>query len=312
MLRVTISSPTYMGVRLTYKTGATALLWGMRAMPDCTDLPDDPTALARIALNRSESEDAAWRKLIPIINRIARDAARAYGCPEIEEEAVIYIWQKLQEGKFEPEKGPFDSWSYVVLHHRAADLRRQFTRRLVDPRDQNDSLSIEEIPDDRANDTGASDVFAEQLDRLRRELDRLSDLLPCEANGGAYFAVLVLQLRLAMARRASQAGFSDPICHSDFIAECLPWHREEGDLRFRSGCPALSEVWEGIRGLLDQPPHWITGIRLCEELRRLFGESGYVPPEVWAQWVRRAKRAARQHLADGTWAELFAPFFPDR
>src|SRR2546425_256780 len=165
MLRVTTPAPAYIGVRLTYKTGATALLWGMRAMPDCADLPDDPTALARIALNGSESEDlrnAAWRKLIPIINRIAIDAARVYHCQEIEQEAVGYIWQKLQEGKFEPEKGPFDSWSYVVLHHRAADFRRQFTRRLVDPRDQNDTLNIEEIPDERANDIGASGAFAEQ------------------------------------------------------------------------------------------------------------------------------------------------------
>ena len=247
MLRVTTPSPAYIGVRLTYKTGATALLWGMSAMPDCTDLPDDPTALARIAVNGSESQDlrnAAWQKLIPIINRIAIDAARAYHCQEIEQEAVGYIWQKLQEGKFEPEKGRFDAWASVVLHHLAADLRKQFSRRLLHSAQQIDSL-IEEIPDGRATGTGAAgDAFAQQLDRLRRELDRLSHLLPCETNGVAYFAVFLLQLRLAMARRASQAGFSDPICHSDFIAECLPWHREEGELRFRLGCPALSEVWK--------------------------------------------------------------------
>ena len=239
MLRVTTPSPAYIGVRLTYKTGATALLWGMSAMPDCTDLPDDPTALARIAVNGSESQDlrnAAWQKLIPIINRIAIDAARAYHCQEIEQEAVGYIWQKLQEGKFEPEKGRFDAWASVVLHHLAADLRKQFSRRLLHSAQQIDSL-IEEIPDGRATGTGAAgDAFAQQLDRLRREFDRLSHLLPCETNGVAYFAVFLLQLRLAMARRASQAGFSDPICHSDFIAECLPWHREEGELRFRLGC----------------------------------------------------------------------------
>src|SRR5437867_636447 len=140
MLRVTTPSPAYIGVRLTYKTGATALLWGMHAMPDCTDLPDDPTALARIALNGRESEDAAWRKLIPIINRIAMDAARAYHCQEIEQEAAGYIWQKLQEGKFEPEKGLFDSWASVVLHHLAADLRKQFSRRLLHSAQQIDSL----------------------------------------------------------------------------------------------------------------------------------------------------------------------------
>ena len=314
MLRVTTPSPAYIGVRLTYKTGATALLWGMSAMPDCTDLPDDPTALARIAVNGSESQDlrnAAWQKLIPIINRIAIDAARAYHCQEIEQEAVGYIWQKLQEGKFEPEKGRFDAWASVVLHHLAADLRKQFSRRLLHSAQQIDSL-IEEIPDGRATGTGAAgDAFAQQLDRLRREFDRLSHLLPCETNGVAYFAVFLLQLRLAMARRASQAGFSDPICHSDFIAECLPWHREEAELRLRLGWPALSEVWEAICPLLDQPPHWITGIRLCDELINVFGESLRVAPDVWAQWVRRAKRAARQHL-DRTWAELFAPFFPDR
>ena len=171
-------------------------------------------------------------------------AARAYHCQEVEGEAVSHIWQKLQQGKFESEKGRFDSWASVVLHHLAADLRKQFSRRLVHSAQQIDSL-IEEIPDGRATGTGAAgDAFAQQLDRLRRELDRLSDLLPCETNGVAYFAVFLLQLRLAMARRASQAGFSDPACHSDFIAECLPWHREEGELRFRLGCPALSEVWK--------------------------------------------------------------------
>jgi len=146
----------------------------MSAMPDCTDLPDDPTALARIAVNGSESQDlrnAAWQKLIPIINRIAIDAARAYHCQEIEQEAVGYIWQKLQEGKFEPEKGRFDAWASVVLHHLAADLRKQFSRRLLHSAQQIDSL-IEEIPDGRATGTGAAgDAFAQQLDRLPSGLD---------------------------------------------------------------------------------------------------------------------------------------------
>ena len=174
MLRVTTPSPAYIGVRLTYKTGATALLWGMSAMPDCTDLPDDPTALARIAVNGSESQDlrnAACQKLIPIINRIAIYAARAYHCQEVEGEAVSHIWQKLQQGKFESEKGRFDSWASVVLHHLAADLRKQFSRRLLHSAQQIDSL-IEEIPDGRATGTGAAgDAFAQQLDRLPSGLD---------------------------------------------------------------------------------------------------------------------------------------------
>jgi hypothetical protein len=43
-----------------------------------------------IAMSEDESEDdrnEAWRRLIPIIQRLAKGAARASGCTEIEEEA---------------------------------------------------------------------------------------------------------------------------------------------------------------------------------------------------------------------------------
>src|SRR5213593_1806899 len=106
MLQVTTLSPSHVGVRLAHNNAATVLSWRMRAMPDWTDLPNDSTALARIAITSESGDlrDAAWLRLIPIINRIASEASRAYHCEEIEEEAVGYVWEKLQEGKFEPER----------------------------------------------------------------------------------------------------------------------------------------------------------------------------------------------------------------
>ncbi|MBI2806674.1 MAG: hypothetical protein HYX68_16970 [Planctomycetes bacterium] len=279
-----------------------------------TSLPDDPTELALVTCDDTKPEEqrsAAWQKLAVMIQAWAN---HKYGAnSELCSEAVGWMWEKRKRFR----GGCYQAWCQVVLDRRRADLDR--TRRRVIGVSLSEHVKL--ISERPSTAQGGEDQdlltafrFEADLKRLRKEIERLERCFPSpRGNGVHYYAILLVQLRLALARRlrgfaGDESNFGDH-GFSDFLVAHLPWTNDE--LTFRAGWPLLREIWIALQDCLSQPPHWCNGQRFCGLINELLAGKTQLTPDVWRHWCKRAKEMARKEVTASDWDELFAPFLQD-
>jgi hypothetical protein len=284
------------------------------------EFTEDPTELARIVIDPARlasQRENAWNRLVPVIRRVAEE--KAGFCREAVENAVGCIWEMLDpgasggQGKYDPTRGNFVNWCAVVIYRHALDLQRQEKRRpavLLPAECEEKGAGGRRDP--AVEREAHVETLLERKERLRGALDRIGPSFGSTAHGTDYFAVLLLKLRLAMAKQVVPADVLEAVGghFADFLAWCLPWIGAEPGRCFRAGWPTLAAIWTDIGKRLEQPPHALDGAALCERLSCLLGV--VITPDVWNHWVKSAKNKAQSCLAAEEWQSLFAPFFPDR
>ena len=152
-----------------------------------------------------------------------------------------------------------------------------------------------------------------QCRELRSVLDRIAWPAPRSVH---YFAVLLLQLRLAAARHLTP----QPTCREaswrselpEYVEWLLPWRRDEHQARLKHDWPTLEIVWAAICETICDPAVRIDSEVICGNIARLLPSAAQLTPEVWNQWVHRAKDQARAHVQDeAVWSRCFSRLLPD-
>jgi hypothetical protein len=277
-------------------------------------VPDEPTALALVVQDDKQTEahrHAALESLDRlVIQRISSNLAPE--SDEFHQEALAFIWNRLAiNRKFDPDRGRFEAWCTTILHRFHIDLER---RRIRSRRRQVNDFDVEDLPDPCE---GSADHVEDLLDRMNRLLDSLDCIsagFDATCREVDYFAVLLLQLRLAMARRIRlEPDDADllPEKVSELITWAMPWRLGEGDRSFKPGWPVLQAVWEVVGEALNQPPFSLGAPELCDLLTQLIGRTSVVTADLWNHWVKRAKEQTRVRVDQRTWEDCFADFLPD-
>lgn len=276
-----------------------------------------------------------------IARKIHRRSARHIHYDDFEADAISHIGDNIS--KFHPNSGKFRNWCAVVLKNlartterqeiRFALLRRHFKKSRSEPTSRNrksvldiDAGSIannQNSKDTRPDtkDAGLSVMDApsglkhEHIDLLKTSLKDLRDALSTISwgtlRGVNYPAVVLLQLRLAMAKLV--AGTIEHVARSAVLELFLPWLDDEKDMSFRTGWPTLELIWEGLCPRLDEPPNYVDVGALCAIVNDLPPPTMRLNEALWNQWVKRAKEKLKQQL-EGTnrWTPLLTALFPDR
>ncbi len=281
------------------------------------ELPRDATSLACLAADNEcprELRDRAWEHLFPVIERIGRQVASRFRGSlhdELAAESAAVVWLRIQ--RFQPKAGSFEDWCRTVLHHYAIDVYRRRARNPVQPAagGEGPNLALEMAASD---DT--QDVSEEVMTRCRELRAVLDQIAWPPSRVVHYFAVLLLQLRLAAARQLTREELSrDASWRADLsqlVQWLLPWHPGERQAVFKRGWPPLETVWRGISTALGDPAVKIEADLICQTITPLLPPAAQLTPDVWNQWVRRAKDQARSQVQDeAVWAGCFGRLLPD-
>ncbi|MCX7700217.1 MAG: hypothetical protein N2039_05020 [Gemmataceae bacterium] len=289
----------------------------------------------------------AFEQLRPFINEIIRKLR--YRCArrlrdDFEVNALAHIWGKVT--KFTPHAGTFQKWCAVVLRHLALTMQRGEARHrclisnfansklksrpphrkpLDDPdarpplvegmdsdEDQDDDIAD---PSSSKTDVPTLGVKQEHLDSLKTSMEDLRDALSSISWGALrgvnYHAVVLLQLRLAMAKLVT--GTIEHVLRSEVLEAFLPWVDNEKHMSFRNGWPTLEAIWDGLCPRLDEPPNYVDVGVLCNVVNDLPPPTIRLNEALWNQWVKRAKERLKLELqAMNHWTPLLASLFPDR
>ncbi|NLX99920.1 MAG: sigma-70 family RNA polymerase sigma factor [Rhodopirellula sp.] len=283
-----------------------------------SDLPTDASALACLVGDSSQTEEKrsyALEMLVPTIEAVAGQVAT--GCrrrfrEDLVAESRTIIWLRVHQ--FNPSAGRFDDWCRTVLHNYAVDLWRKSNSGLVRPAAGGDESGAAMDLAVTVDTDQESEEAMERCRELRAALDRIAW---APSRGVYYFSVLLLQLRLAMARRLTQDQLNaDAVWRSElpqFVEWLLPWRPDEDRACFKRNWPPLGQVWSAVREVICEPPSRIEAPVLCEVVGRWLPASSQLTPDVWNHWVHRAKREARDRVRDEVvWARCFSRLLPDR
>lgn len=246
----------------------------------------------------------AWRELTRFITVRAGLVGRQFSpsvARTLEDDAVSFVYQRLPA--FQSERGAFDSWVQVLLTNLGRDLRRKHRLDIADSRNDNTK------PDDAENSDARADYSA-RIAELRQALNRLGSVAEVAPNGNDYFAILLLELRLRMARRIAasvRAGMEMSASASSVIETfALPWLPSESARRCRLAWETLETVWEAIRGALDRPPYWLGGHSMMELLAARFPNHQPVSEQQWGQWLHKTKTWLQKRATEADAATIFA------
>lgn len=130
------------------------------SLNDSTDLPDDPSFLARIVTNETLStvqREQARQALEPLIRRTARRVAARAGQAgqDLIDESVSHVLHPRRITQWAEDRKPFESWCFYVLRHHLIDLVRQRNRQR-----ENMTSTLKEPADPR----GAHGVSAVEIE----------------------------------------------------------------------------------------------------------------------------------------------------
>ena len=281
------------------------------------ELPSDGTALACLAADIGQIQEVrerAWERLSPVIEGIACQVAsrfRGGRYDELAAESAAIIWMRIQ--RFQPERGSFEDWCWTVLYHHAIDVWRSQKRCPVPPAagGEGPNLALEAAASDDTRD--ASEEAMTRCRELRAVLDRIA--WP-RSRGVHYFAVLLLQLRLAAARQLTQGELSRDASWraelSQHVQWLLPWQPGEQQAGLKRDWPPLETVWKAISSAIGNPAVKIEADLICRTIQPLLPPAAQLTPDVWNQWVRRAKDQARSQVHDeSVWTRCFSRLLPD-
>lgn len=113
----------------------------------------------------------AWARLLEDIDGPLRGYVRRQGGVDVDD-LVSETWLHVARGihKFSGDQAAFRSWVFLIAHHRIVDERRWFSRKRVEPVDDEDLDGT--APPARSAESEAMDHIADE--ELQRALDRLS------------------------------------------------------------------------------------------------------------------------------------------
>ncbi len=283
-----------------------------------SDLPGDSSELAKMIANASQPSDCADRameKLWPLIDSIARKTAASFPLrmrSDLSSEAGAIIWSRL--GQFDPARGRFEDWCRTVLYHYNVDQFRKTQSSIVRPAFGGSGNTVADLcSGNDALDTDSEEQWKRCL-QLRVTLDRLSWQ---PSRGVHYFAVLLLQLRLAMARCLTPQQKAEYVLWKQELPELiemlLPWTLDESRTCLKPDWPLLSDLWAAVHKVICQPASRIDAPAFCQIVQRQLPDSTHLTADVWNHWVSRAKREARNRLQDeDVWHHCFGRLLPDR
>lgn len=311
--------------RPTVRTDAYCPSSGIATM-NCAPLPDEPNALAAlIAAGQldSETKNEAFRRLIPVIERIARSVNREKPGTDIIEEAVAYIWDRLDPdsdyhgSKFDPSRGAsFTSWCYTVLKNRACDKQRAAQNVAIESASdvpaaasEGGDVAILEVGSKQGTwkpvrQQRAKEELEARRAMLRAMLDRVADIVRERRRD---LAVILFHVRWQTGVSIWHARGPDALIVRD-VKLWIPWRERENGLRWKPYWPTIAEVWDEMVPLLqmDDTP---TAVLMCHFISTKWVLS--LSPGQWAQWLRRAKKIVEQSLP-AEFRDLWNHFFPAR
>jgi DNA-directed RNA polymerase specialized sigma24 family protein len=281
------------------------------------ELPPDSSALACLVADARQPQDTRDRgleRLTPMIEAIARQVAggfRSGSHHDLIAESGSIVWLRMHH--FDPARGRFEDWCRVVLYHHACDVWRKANRGPVLPAAGGDeaNAAMESVAMGDARDT--SEEAMDRCRELRTVLDRI--VWP-PSRAVHYFAVLLLQLRLAAARHMTGEQLSrDASWRAElpqYVEWLLPWHPDEHQARLKPGWPPLEALWAAICWAIRDPAAKIEAEVICGSIAPLLPAAAQLTPDVWNHWVHRAKEQARTRVQDdAVWTRCFSRLLPD-
>ncbi len=277
----------------------------------------DWSALACLVADTTQPQDVrdqALQRLLPVIERLARQVAAKFRGSLLDDlvaESKSLVWSKIQQ--FDPQRGRFEDWCRTVLNHWAIDRWRRISMCPVQPA----AGGQEAHPALTAAASDDHEDASEQVMKLRTELREVLNRIAWPPSRAVdYFAVLLLQLRLAAVRCLSQEPLShDPAWRADLaglVEWLLPWAPDERSRCLKPDWPSLGELWVTISQRISDPTVKIEADLICRGAASLPPHTTRLTPDVWNQWVHRAKDQARKQVQDAAvWARCFHRLLPD-
>ena len=281
------------------------------------ELPLDSSKLACLVADSrqlQDTRDRGLKGLMPTIEAIARQVAAGFrggSHHDLVAESGAVVWLRMHQ--FNPDRGRFEDWCRIVLYHHALDVWRKANsgpvRAAAGGDEANTVFDAVAIGDAQE----ASEEAMARCRELRTALDRIA-WPPSRAVH--YYAALLLQLRLAAARHLTQERLSEDASWRADLPQCvewlLPWHPGEHQARLKRDWPPLETVWAAICKAICDPAAKLEAEVICGSVSPLLSPAAQLTPDVWNQWVHRAKDRARARLRDdAVWARCFARLLPD-
>lgn len=260
--------------------------------------------LAQGGLSATEAEEL-WHHLeatvvLPMIQRLEEEL----DCDTLGAAAEAKLRGRLQ--RYRMAKGRFPRWLERTLVNLARDEKRKVRRRGSFGMDDPDQLA------DARGEEEPTPSLDEQLGRaltaLRQALDELERRPRARQQKTDYHAMLLLELRLAMAARLrghrdalAAAGVTRP----EVSAARLAWSEAEQAREIQPGWPKLQSVWEILAEELARTDDLLTDDDVVRLLAPLPGVAA--PTAVaWRQWRTRATQAATEFLGDDRFERVVA------
>jgi hypothetical protein len=261
--------------------------------------------LAQGNLTAAETEEL-WHYLettvvLPMIQRLEEEL----DCDTLGTAAEEKLRGRLQ--RYRRAKGRFPRWLERTLVNLTRDEQRKRRRRggfgMQDP---------DQLADARGGGEEPAPSLHEQLTRaltaLRTALDELESRPRARQQKTDYHAMLLLELRLAMATRLrghrntlAEAGTT----RAAISAARLPWTAGEQAREIQPGWPKLQTVWQVLADELARTDELLTDDDVVRLLATLPGVA--VPTSVaWRQWRTRATQAASEHLGTDRFEQVVA------
>jgi hypothetical protein len=261
--------------------------------------------LAHGALAPAEA-DALWQQLqetvvLPMIQRLEEEL----DCDTLGTVADDKLRKRVM--KYSRAKGRFPRWLERTLINLARDEMRKARRRggfgIADPDQVADQRGRDEEPP-----PSLPDQLARALTLLRETLNELESRPRARQQKTDYHAVLLLELRLAMASRLrghrqalAQAGET----RSSLAARQIRWTQGEEVREIQPGWPVLKDIWQVLALELARTDDLLTDDDVVRLLTPLAGVTG-LTSVAWRQWRTRATQAALEYLGEEKWLRTVA------
>lgn len=261
-------------------------------------------SLARGTLPAAAAEEL-WQHLeatvvLPMIQRLEEEL----DCDTLGAVAEEKLRTRLR--RYSRAKGRFPRWLERTLVNLARDEKRKGRRRggfaLADP---------DQVADRRREDEpgpALDDQLGRALAALREALDELGRRPRARQQKTDYHAVLLLELRLAMASRLR--GHRDALAaqgrtRAGLTESSLPWTAGEPAAEIQPGWPKLQTVWGVLAAELNRTDDLLTDDDVVRLLAPLPGVTG-LTSVAWRQWRTRATQAASDFLGADRWDRTVA------
>jgi hypothetical protein len=261
--------------------------------------------LAHGNLNPTEA-DAVWQQLqenvvLPMIQRIEEEL----DCDTLGAAADEKLRKRVT--RYSRAKGRFPRWLERTLVNLARDEMRKRRRRgglgLESPDQVADRLRPE-----TDESTPLPEKLAQALSLLRETLDDLDSRPRARQQKTDYHAVLLLELRLAMAGRLRGHRTALAVANetrATLAARQIPWSTSEEGRQIQPGWPILRDVWQVLATELARADDLLTDDDLVRLLTPLSGVTG-LTSVAWRQWRTRATQAAAEYLGEEKWERTIA------